>query len=366
MNPRTVMELTAAGEPASAQPVTNQGTGQKQTHDPERTRKRRFFRRAWTGRKPRRAATSTAASVDRARLLSAAEECALAEQIKAGDQAAEQKLVTANLGLVLHAVNSYKTHGISPDDLIQEGNLGLIRAARHFDPQTHTARFATYATYWIRCYMVRALSSNSPLIQRPENLRLQRMRCREALSELRTHVAAASGEAASHLPTLEEIAKYLGVAPERLEQESLASGDYASYQSLGGDDLLPDDGPAPDDDLVINEERAIVCAALRRLSPFEAWVICERFGLGDTSTRRTRPANREKPADPDTPRDAVLALDPDSASEGRWRTSNAYFQRSYIDMGRDCGLSVFRLRQVERTAIAKLRKVLAQRSPDAT
>ncbi len=363
MNPRIVVEFNPAGEPASFESARNPDAGQKQTHDSEPSKGRRFFRRAWTGDTPRR--TATAASVDRARLLSAADESALAERIKAGDKDAEQILVTANLGLVLHAVGHYKTYGIAPDDLIQEGNLGLIRAAQHFDPRTHTARFATYANYWIRCYMVRALSSHSPLIQRPENLRLQRMRCLEALSELRTRDAAAAGEDASHLPTLEEIAKYLGVAPERLEQERLVAGDHASCQSLG-DDLLPDDGPTPDDHLVINEERAIVCAALRRLSPFEAWVICERFGLGDAMPRRKRRASREQPSDRETPPTAVLAPDPDSPSDGRRRPSDAYFQRSYIEMGRDCGLSVWRLRQVERTAIDKLRKVLAQRSPDAT
>ena len=81
-----------------------------------------------------------------------------------------QQLITANLGLVLRAVSDYKQCGVPLDDLIQEGNLGLIRAARHFDPSTHTARFATYATYWIRCFIVRALASNGSLIQRPENV----------------------------------------------------------------------------------------------------------------------------------------------------------------------------------------------------
>ena len=103
-----------------------------------------------------------------ARRLSAGEERTLAERIKAGDVDAGQQLITANLGLVLHAVSDYKQCGVPLDDLIQEGNLGLIRAARHFDPATHTARFATYATYWIRCFIVRALASNGSLIQRPE------------------------------------------------------------------------------------------------------------------------------------------------------------------------------------------------------
>ena len=85
-----------------------------------------------------------------------------------GDTAAQKQLITANLALVLRAVRDYKRSGIPMDDLVQEGNLGLIRAAQSFDPSAHTARFATYARFWIRASLLRALASNGSLIQLPE------------------------------------------------------------------------------------------------------------------------------------------------------------------------------------------------------
>ncbi len=101
--------------------------------------------------------------------LSASEERSLAERIKAGDADATEKLITANLALVLRAVKYYKRCGVPLDDLVQEGNLGLIRAARNFDPSTHTARFATYATYWIRRFIVRSLPATVHWSSFPKN-----------------------------------------------------------------------------------------------------------------------------------------------------------------------------------------------------
>ena len=233
-----------------------------------------------------------------------ARKSALAERIKTGDVDAEQKLVTANLLLVLKAVNDYTRRGVSDDDLIQEGNLGLIRAARHFDPMAHSSRFATYATYWIRCFMVRALATN--------NL--------------------------SNEPTV--------------------------CQNLG--DLTEAECPATDIDCVRNEDRAPACAAIRRLSPFEAWVISERFGLGEPPGRAIRLAAR--PCEPAHEAENLANLtDPSgAASIDTGRGSESYFQRSYIEMGRECGLSAFRLHQVEKTALDKLRRALAERAPEGT
>jgi DNA-directed RNA polymerase sigma subunit (sigma70/sigma32) len=132
-------------------------------------------------------------------------------------------------------------------------------------------------------------------------------------------------------------------------------------------DLILADEPAPAEDLVLNEDRALVHAALKRLSPFEAWVICERFGLGaPTSDRRIRGTARER--DPAHDRTQVA---PPSGSVGDQRDdgsrpNDSYFQRSYIEMGEDCGLSVHRIRQVERTALDKLRAFLGQRTVERT
>ena len=210
----------------------------------------------WRRRKGRRGlAAENGNGVSR---VSAGEERALAERSRAGDVNAEQLLITANLGLVFRAVSDYKQFGVPLDDLIQEGNLGLIRAARHFDPSTHTARFATYATYWIRCFIVRALASNGSLIQRPEKSHLLRVQYLKAVDELRSRGTGASDEPGSKSPSLDEVARYLGVPAHRLETARLTENEQGACQSLA--ELSLADGPAPDHDVVANEDRTMVCA----------------------------------------------------------------------------------------------------------
>jgi RNA polymerase primary sigma factor len=357
VNPDRTLQVRHTDEPPRPEgndaPETRYdgGTASRPSHG------RRSFKSAWRRRMARRplAAESTGSE----HRLSAGEERALAERGKAGDVDAEQQLITANMGLVFRAVSDYKKCGVPLDDLIQEGNLGLIRAVRHFDPSTHTARFPTYATYWIRCFIVRALACNGSLIQRPEKLHLVRLQYRKAVDELRARGAAASGDPGSILPSLDEVAGYLGVAAHRLEEARLAEEEQGVCQSLA--DLTLADGPAPDQDAVANEDRTILCAALRRLSPFEAWVIHERFGLGEPPGRAIPGTSPGRDPASEMKRRATLAGPSRSTPVRGTRASESYFQRSYIDMGRDCGLSVFRLRQVEKTALDKLRGYLGHR-----
>lgn len=88
-------------------------------------------------------------------LLSALEETKLAERIKEGDRLAQEQLILANRRLVFRIVREYKTTGISREDLVQEGSVGLIRAAQNFDPATHGIRFSSYAGFWIRAFIQR-------------------------------------------------------------------------------------------------------------------------------------------------------------------------------------------------------------------
>src|SRR5208282_4351525 len=108
----------------------------------------------------------------------------LAERIKAGDQLAQQELVLAHRKLVFRIVRDYKTSGLSEDDLIQEGSVGLIRAAQNFNPSTHAIRFSSYATFWIRAFIQRAVGNNSSLVRLPEYTRLMRERYLRAVREL--------------------------------------------------------------------------------------------------------------------------------------------------------------------------------------
>jgi RNA polymerase primary sigma factor len=357
VNPDRALEVRHTDEPSRPAGIDVAETRYDGASAPGPSRGHHSFKRAWrrrTGRRP-----SAAENVSSTPRLSAGEERALAERGKAGDLDAEQQLITAHLGLVLRAVSDYKQCGVPLDDLIQEGNLGLIRAVRHFDPSTHMARFPTYATYWIRCFIVRALASNGSLIQRPEKSHLVRLQYRKAVDELRAQRAPASGESGSKPPSLDEVARYLGVPPHRLEEASLTQDEQGVCQSLS--DLTLADGPAPDQDVVTNEDRTMLNAALRRLSPFEAWVICERYGLGEPAGRGIPGSLAGRNPAPEQQRSATLAGPSGATSVRGARSSESYFQRSYIDMGRDCGLSVFRLRQVEKTALDKLRRFLGHR-----
>ncbi len=128
------------------------------------------------------------ASADSARdpsLLSATEERVLAERIKRGDTAARKQLILANLRLVISIARKYKSSNLSFDDLVQEGNLGLIRASQDFDPSIRDSRFSTYAKLWIKAFVHRALITNDSLIRVPEHLFELRKRYCQAIDRAR-------------------------------------------------------------------------------------------------------------------------------------------------------------------------------------
>jgi RNA polymerase primary sigma factor len=310
-------------------------------------------RRAWT--RSGRRLSSRAASDLHPPLLSAPEERMLAERIKAGDQLAQQELVLANRKLVFRIVRDYKTSGIPQDDLIQEGSVGLIRAAQNFDPSTHAIRFSSYATFWIRAFIIRAVTNDSSLVRLPEYTRLLRERYLRAVRELGKQSNAQRQSVAQESPSRAEIAHYLGISVRQIDR---------AWQVLGERALCVEEGEARTDfqtaenDLLQHEERAVVHAALRRLSPFEAWVICERFGLGEWSSNPIDSnCSRRNAAAQVTADQARRVRLPSSAKVAR--PSRSYDGRSYDDLSRDCGLTVHRIRLIERAALDKLRSILS-------
>ncbi len=152
--------------------------------------------------------------------LSAREERALAKRIKAGDPAAYEHLILANLALVLRAVGDFRRPGIPRDDLIQEGNLGLIRAARTFNPSAHATRFATYASFWIRASLLRAVVANGSLIQVPERSQLLRLRYQRAINKLESNRGVRLGWTSDEALSVDEIAQHLGIPIKRLKRRS--------------------------------------------------------------------------------------------------------------------------------------------------
>ena len=156
-------------------------------------------------------------------LLSVDEERELAVRIKAGDQAARRQLILANLRLVAVIARRYKGSKVPLDDLVQEGNLGLIRASEDFDPSAHGCRFYTYAEIWIKAFIHRALVVNESLIRVPEHVFRLRKQYRRVASTLGDAGMGGDGCAESEPASVEEIARELGVSPRRLKPARLAA-----------------------------------------------------------------------------------------------------------------------------------------------
>ena len=145
--------------------------------------------------------------INETKLLTAEDEQMLARQIALGDAQARDRMVRANLRLVVNIARSYVSKGLALQDLIEEGNLGLLRAVEGFDPDMGT-RFSTYASYWIKQSIKRALINSSKTIRIPAYMV-------ELLSKWRRATARLSDEL-GRTPTQEEIARILGLPKKKL------------------------------------------------------------------------------------------------------------------------------------------------------
>jgi RNA polymerase sigma factor (sigma-70 family) len=261
---------------------------------------------------------------------------------------------------VFSIARRYSSSKLSLDDLVQEGNLGLIRASQDFDPSVHNTRFSTYAELWIKAFVHRALIANDSLIRIPEHLFLLRKRYRRAIEALGSPAMTGFGAGANEWPSIEQVAKEMGISPRKLKPSRLAAIKRDPRPKVGMDGELVEIGEAmddcrgPEEEAVDHEDRVLLVTALRRLNPVEAWVIRERYGLhalipdeNDWADPRPRGAGQ-------IASDRAPAL---PAHRPSW--SRAGFHRTYAELGRDCGLSSHRIRQVERVALEKLRGILS-------
>ena len=217
-------------------------------------------------------------------LLCAAEEQSLAVSIGEGDARARDQMVRANLRLVVNIARGYTGKGLGLQDLIEEGNLGLLRAVEGFDPAMGT-RFSTYASYWIKQSIKRALINSAKTIRIPAYMV-------ELLSKWRRATARLSEEL-GRTPTPEEIARVLGLPKKKLPIIKKAIRIYNSTPqtdqadtgwSLG--DVVEDDRlKSPEDEMVQSDSLKHVMEMLKNMDPREATVLRMRFGLTDNEPR---------------------------------------------------------------------------------
>lgn len=279
--------------------------------------------------------------------LSANEECELAARIKGGDQAARRRLILTNLRIVVDIARRYAGRKLPMDDLVQEGNLGLIRASADFDPMVHGCRFYTYAGIWIRAFIRKALVANDSIIRVPNHAFRRHQ-------ERRPETATAGADDPG-LEGAEDDAEEPKAAPRRGRSvEPAPARCEASASSDAAVDFVPlfdaiVDPRQPEQEAAEQERRLALDLALRRLNPVEAWVLRERYGLGLKIAEEGRWASSR----PTAPR-----RDRKGEKTDPTETCRSYFHRTYPEMRRDCGLSYYRIRQVEVTALEKLREAL--------
>jgi RNA polymerase primary sigma factor len=211
-------------------------------------------------------------------LITADEEVELAQRIKAGDQIALEKLTKANLRFVVSVAKQYQNQGLTLPDLINEGNLGLIKAAQRFD-ETRGFKFISYAVWWIRQSILQALAEQSRIVRLPLNKIGSINKINKTFAFLE--------QAHERMPSAEEIAKELDMTVADVKQSLKNSGRHVSMDAplIAGEDsnlydvLRSGESPNPDKELLHESLRTEIERALETLTPREADVIRLYFGL---------------------------------------------------------------------------------------
>ncbi len=252
-------------------------------------------------------------------LLSAEQEKQLARRIREhGDPIARQQMINANLKLVVNIVKQYSNRGMSLSDLVDEGNLGLIRAAEEFNPDAGV-RFSTYAAWWIRQAIKRAMINAGQPVHIPaymvEQIRKWRTASRELTEEL------------GRPPSMNEMAKHLDISGKKagiIAQAVSAVNaptQMSSEEAASIDETVPDDNtPAPDAGVMVASNIETIRHLLTRLEPREQTILTLRFGL--------------------------------DGYEGP--------QRTLKEVGKTIGLTRERVRQLEKQALATLQAMLEE------
>lgn len=213
-------------------------------------------------------------------LLNAEEEKLLAYRIEGGDSEARDRMVRANLRLVVNIARAYTGKGLGLQDLIEEGNLGLLRAVEGFDPSMNT-RFSTYASYWIKQSIKRALVNTGKTIRIPAYMVELLAKWRRATAKLQEELGRA--------PTQEEVAQVLDLPKKKLNiikkairiQNSAPQSDQADSGWSLDEMLMDGHTKTPDAEMVEADDLNHVLDLLSKMDKREATVLRMRFGLDD-------------------------------------------------------------------------------------
>ena len=230
--------------------------------------------------------------IGRIPLLSYDEELELAKKVLAGDEAAKQKLAESNLRLVVSIAKKYVGRGMLFLDLIQEGNMGLIKAVEKFD-YTKGYKFSTYATWWIRQAITRAIADQARTIRIPVHM----VETINKLIRTSRHLLQQLGRE----PTPEEIAAEMEIPVEKVTEIQKIAQDPVSLETpIGeeddshlGDFIQDDDSPAPQDAAAYTLLREQLEEVMKTLTPREAKVLKLRFGLEDGKSRTLEEVGKE-------------------------------------------------------------------------
>ncbi len=218
--------------------------------------------------------------IGQVKLLTPKEEIVLAKRIRKGNKRAREQMITANLRLVVKIARDYEGLGLPLLDLINEGNIGLMKGVERFNPRKG-AKLSTYASWWIKQSIMRALANQSKTIRLPVHVVDKVAHIRKAEVKLR--------EAFDRDPTDREVANHLGLDPRRIQQYRDASKAPISLDApIGADEpqriseaVADPNAAAPFDRLVRENDTELVQQVLATLTPRENTILAMRFGLDD-------------------------------------------------------------------------------------
>ena len=212
-------------------------------------------------------------------LLTPEQEVQLAQRIKQGDQAALERLTKANLRFVVSVAKQYQNQGLSLPDLINEGNVGLIKAAKRFD-ETRGFKFISYAVWWIRQSILQAIAENSRIVRLPSNQLGALNKLKKEISKLEQQL--------ERPPSEEELAELLDIPEDKIKAIMGISGRHVSIDApLASDedvnfvDVLPNEDTPPTDSKLMQESLSQeIERSLSTLTEYEREVITMYFGIG--------------------------------------------------------------------------------------